>query len=191
MILMRAYKSILSSGTFNFDDANLTPNEAWLVDSQSAIGWPQILNGRFSVEWSRLQEMHIDEEKIDGRYFSGCTWTSKVTQHTWHSLHDLWKIRNTALHGEIFSESEATRRSRIEPIVRRIYARIYELPDSDPDMLRKPLDERLAHPLSIIETWLSIVQPAFEAARHRDTDVSMSDDEHSLDPLDTPPDQPG
>jgi hypothetical protein len=81
MILMRAYKSIISSGTFNLDDANLTPNEAWLVDSQSAIGWPQILFGCFSVEWSRLQEMHIDEEKIDCRYFSDCTWTTKVTQH--------------------------------------------------------------------------------------------------------------
>jgi hypothetical protein len=66
---MRAYKSIISSGTFNLDDANLTPNEAWLVDSQSAIGWLQILNGRFSVEWSRLQEMHIDEDKINGHYF--------------------------------------------------------------------------------------------------------------------------
>jgi hypothetical protein len=191
MILMRAFKSILHSGTFALDDATLTPNEAALVDSQTSIGWPQLLNGRFSVEWSRLQEIHIDEEKLDGRFYSGCTWTSKVTQHIWRSLHDLWKVRNTALHGDTFSESEATRRLRIEPLVRHLYARIYELPFSDRDMLRKPLDERLAQPLSIIETWLSIVQPAFEAARTSDDDSSQAEADHYMDSLDIPPDQPG
>jgi hypothetical protein len=42
---------------------------------------------------------------------------------------------------------------------------MYELPPSDCDMLRKALDERLTQLLSIIETWLSIVEPAFEAAK--------------------------
>jgi hypothetical protein len=72
--------------------------------------------------------MHIDKEKIDGRYFSGCTWTAKVTQHIWYLLHGLCKIRNTALHSDTFSESEATRRSHIEPIVWHLYTRIYEFP---------------------------------------------------------------
>jgi hypothetical protein len=181
----------MNTGTYTFDaDAQLTPHEARLVDSQNRIGWAQIIGGRFSVEWSRLQEMHIDEEKLDGRYFSGCTWTSKVTKHIWRALHDLWKVRNTALHGETFTENEATRRSRIEPLVRRLYERIYELPDSDRHMLRnKPIDERLAQPLSIIETWLSIVEPAFEAARYPDDD-SMVDDPLFTQATGTPPDSP-
>ena len=95
-------------------------NHHTLLDSQSSIGWSQILSGRFSVEWARLQELHIDEEKIDSRYFSGKTWSTKATQHIWCSLHDLWKVRNTALHGETFTESEATCRTRIEPLVRRL-----------------------------------------------------------------------
>ena len=35
-------------------------------------------------------------------------------------------------------------------------------------MIHKPLDERLKQPLSIIETWLSLIQPAFAAARTDD-----------------------
>ena len=85
------------------------------------------------MEWARLQELHIDEEKIDDHYFSGKTWSTKVTQHIWRLLCALWTVHNTALHGETFTESEATRRTRIEPLVRRLYRRIYELPPTNDD----------------------------------------------------------
>jgi hypothetical protein len=32
-------------------------------------------------------------------------------------------------------------------------------------MLRMPIEDRLKQPLSVLTTWLSIVQPAFEEAR--------------------------
>jgi hypothetical protein len=47
-------------------------------------------------------------------------------------------------------------------------------------MLCKPLDERLAQPLSIIETWLSIVKPAFEAAKYSSDEDSMREHEEEL-----------
>ncbi len=81
----------------------------------------------------------------------------------------LWKLRNTALHGVTFTESEATRRTRVEPLVRQLYNRIYEVNPSDRVMFTKPLDERLKQPMSIIETWLSLIQPAFDAALTDDT----------------------
>jgi hypothetical protein len=207
LLLLRAFNSIVLTGTCDFSDAQLSPDEAKLIESQNSIGWSQLLCGRFSVEWARIQQLHIDENKIDGRKFSGKTWSTKVTQHIWRSLHALWKVRNTALHGETFTESEATRRTRIEPLVRRLYGRIYELPPSDRDMLRKPLDERLAQPLSIIETWLSIVEPAFEAAKYNSDEDPMMEHEEDLNlsypdippyddtnldyPEDAPPLEPG
>ena len=132
-----------------------------------------MLYGRISVEWARIQDDYIAEQHYDGKYFSGPDWTSKVMLYIWRALHDLWKIRNTALHGVTFTENETTRHARIEPLVRQLYHRIYELAPSDRVMLRKPLDERLKQPLSIIETWLSIIQPAFAAAR---TDSDNDDD---------------
>jgi hypothetical protein len=86
----------------------------------------------------------------------------------------LWKLRNTALHGVTFTESEATRRTRVEPLVRQLYNRIYELNPSDRVMFTKPLDERLKQPMSIIETWLSLIQPAFDAARETSLTVPMT-----------------
>ena len=47
-------------------------------------------------------------------------------------------------------------------------------------MFTKPLDERLKQPLSIIETWLSLIQPAFDAARTDDAgDLSDRSDDSS------------
>jgi hypothetical protein len=45
-------------------------------------------------------------------------------------------------------------------------------------MLRKPLDERLNQPLSNIETWLSLVQPAFKVARNSDDDEAVEEDDY-------------
>ena len=56
---------------------------------------------------------------------------------------------------------------------------------SDQVMLRMPVDARLSQPLSTIETWLSVVLPAFEAARMDDTQDSASE---SAPDDDEPPD---
>jgi hypothetical protein len=179
LILLRAFTDVLSTGDSDFFGAQLDPDETQLVASQTSIGWSNILCGRFCVEWSQIQAKHIEEAQIDGRHFSGDQWTTKVIQHLWRALHSLWKLRNTALHGTTFTESEATRRTRIEPLVTRLYADIWRLDPADQVMLRKPLAERLQQPLSIIETWLSLVQPAFDAAEHSDADsvdMDESDD---------------
>ena len=44
-------------------------------------------------------------------------------------------------------------------------------------MLRTPLDDRLKQPLSVIETWLSLAQPAFAAACNSNSE----DDKENLD----------
>ena len=55
-------------------------------------------------------------------------------------------------------------------------------------MLRKPLNERLTQPLSIIETWLSIVEPAFEAAKcSSDKESMMNDEDYNPSYPDIPP----
>ncbi len=47
-------------------------------------------------------------------------------------------------------------------------------------MFTKPLDEWLKQPMSIIETWLSLIQPAFDAARTDDAgDLSDRSDDSS------------
>jgi hypothetical protein len=132
-----------------------------------------------------MQKQHLVDEEIDQKKFSAAHWTSKVHKYIWQRLHALWLLRNTALHGTTFQESEATRRSRITPLVLQLYERRLELAPSDQIMLRMPVDTRLSQPLSTIETWLSVVTPAFEAARLDDNQDSASE---SAPDDDDPPD---
>ncbi len=178
-ILVRAYKSVLATGDCDFAADTYSDEEQVLVDSQSRIGWPHILFGRLSTSCSQLQKLHIQTEELDEKKYSASRWTAKVHKYIWQRLHSLWLLRNTSLQGSTFTESEATWRTRIEPLVKRLYADIWRLDPTDQVMLRKPLAERLQQPLSIIETWLSLVQPAFDAAEHSDNDsvdMDESDD---------------
>jgi hypothetical protein len=88
-----------------------------------------------------------------------------VTKHIWQNLLALWLLRNKSLHGDTFQENEATQRSRILPLIERLYARQHELDENDRQALfTKPLANRLAQPLSVLTIWLSVAQPAFDEA---------------------------
>jgi hypothetical protein len=168
LIILRAFKSLLLSGACNFDDAVFSHDESLIVTSQAAIGWRHLVYGRCSSEWARLQEHHARAKKLDPKLFTGKSWTRKVIRYFWYAFQDLWKVRNTDLHGTTFAEGEPAKRAHLTPIVQHLYDHIHQLAPSDRVMLHKPIADRLKQPISVLATWLSIVQPAFDKSRIRD-----------------------
>jgi hypothetical protein len=183
ILLVRAFRSIVHTGTCDFADEALSNEERTVVDAQATIGWHHLLFGRLAVAWSTMQTQHVLTEKLDRGKFSGPVWTAKIIKHLWRALLAHWQVRNKALHGETYQENAFTKRARLQPLIRRLYARQHELPAFDRVMFRKPLEARLQQPLSVLTTWLSVVTPAFKEARI-DTD-SEADDEHSHGTPDT------
>ncbi len=141
----------------------LWDNEQSVIDSQSAIGWKHLIFGRLSSEWLRVQDEHVATEKLDSGKFSGKTWATQVIKHIWQRLQALWLLRNKSLHGDTFQANTATQRTRIAPLIERLYARQHDLDGLDRRALfNKPLATRLAQPLRVLTTWLSVAQPAFD-----------------------------
>jgi hypothetical protein len=134
-----------------------------------------MLYGRCSTKWARLQDVYARAENLDSKIFTGQSWTRKVTRYFWLAFQALWKVRNTDLHGTTFAESEPTRRARILPVVTNLYQHIHALAPSDRIMLCMPLAERLQQPTSVLTTWLSVVQPAFDEARIRE-DIDLDEE---------------
>ena len=125
-------------------------------------------------------------EKLNPKYHNGPAWTTKVIQHIWSALRALWTVRNTDLHGTTFYEGDATKRDRLHPLIRHLYAHIHKLDPVDRAMLCMPLEDRLKQPVSVLVTWLSVAQPAFEAARIRedpDSDMEADTLERELEEL--------
>jgi hypothetical protein len=177
-LLLKAYKSLLQTGTCSFPDASLSAAETSVVDSQELIGWHHLLFGRFSSEWAKIQGQHVDTEGLDKDKFSGSGWTAKIIKHIWRAIMAHWTVRNKALHGDTPLENEVTKRARLHPLITRLYARQDEVHYNDRSMFRKPLAERLQQPLSVLATWLSVVTPAFHRARSEvDSDYSTDDDD--------------
>ena len=88
-----------------------------------------------------------------------------VVKFIWQSSHLLWLERNNALHGLTLTDNEITQRSRIHPLVTEIYRCKDDLLPADQDILHVDLVTRLAQPLSIINTWLRMIQPAIAVAK--------------------------
>jgi hypothetical protein len=177
-IILRAFRDLTHSGSCSFTGTTLTEPEQSVVNSQATIGWQHFLFGRFSKEWSTAQRLHIVAADQNADKYSGSAWTAQIITHLWRAIHALWGIRNEALHGP--SNQATTKRDRIEPLISALYSRQLEIPLADQIMFRKPLNERLRQPLSVLNVWLSVATPAFHAAR-LDTD-NESDDEISIEP---------
>jgi hypothetical protein len=167
LIFLRAFKTLLRSGDCSFPDTDtFSDSEQAVIDSQTTIGWRHLLFGRLSSEWIRAQDAHVITAKLDPDKSSGATWATLVTKHIWQQLLSLWLLRNKSLHGETHAENETTKRTRLEPLIKRLYACQDELHLADRTVLfRKPLLDRLSQPLSVLTTWLSVAQPAFDTAR--------------------------
>jgi hypothetical protein len=76
------------------------------------------------------------------------------------------------------AKNEATQRTRLEPLIQCMYACQHKLTITDGMVLfRKTLVDRLDQPFSILTTWLSIAQPAFDAALFLAQDNPMDDND--------------
>lgn len=88
----------------------LFPNDVRaVICQQNSIGRRQLINGRFSVEWSRLEDDRYArlrvQRGIDDRR-SGHRWQIQLISKEWMKL---WKLRNEELQGR-----DATTRTRSE-----------------------------------------------------------------------------
>ena len=70
-----------------------------LLSEQSEIGWYQLFLGRFSLQWSILQQAHLSSRRpiVKGR--SGNHWTQSIATSILKDWLTLWTQRNQDRHG--------------------------------------------------------------------------------------------
>jgi hypothetical protein len=99
-------QDILVTGIHNwihrlpFPMTQYPPDWHELIDSQSQIGWKQLLLGRFSVKWLEYQAQHLRINKIPFTNFDhGIVWLSTLIIKIWNHCYTLWEFRNKDKHG--------------------------------------------------------------------------------------------
>jgi len=76
-----------------------------LINSQNNIGWDQFFKGRLSKLWRIIHLQHLKDKKCSiDCYNSGIGWTSTLIRIVFTHVHEVWRTRNLAKHGETLAE---------------------------------------------------------------------------------------
>jgi hypothetical protein len=175
-----------------------------LVREQNILGWRQLFNGRWSTEWTRLQQRYLNRhyDPIPDK-FAGTYWTSAHIDILWRGFRQLWEQRNGKVHGNDTSTRAEARRDKTHRELKALYSLRANMRHCDRDIFYPTAEEHLeAQPVWAIQNWLKIQVPmakhsAKEAARFAVRNVRTIwsyftvPDETPLNLIDPSPSGPG
>lgn len=162
-ILKTLLTSALDQWFCSLEDIWIDPREhpdslGNLIIEQNAIGWRQIFSGRFSREWSIVQQAQyhrLPPPQEGQRKRTGDQWQSQLIVTIWKAWDKRWIERNKALHGY----DAATRQHALRRDVRRQLDRIYQqrhlMEPSVQELLHPEPDDHQAQQLGTTRNWLA------------------------------------
>jgi hypothetical protein len=116
-------RELKGEDTSTLTDANL----ADLVASQAAIGWKQLLRGRFSNLWMEYQDEYLGFTKTTKN--NGSTWTTDVIDYLFKQWLELWKIRNEERYGMAAETGARAKKAQAHREVCQLYALKEHIPE--------------------------------------------------------------
>jgi hypothetical protein len=141
--------------------AFIPPAYHQLFKSQSAIGWNQIVNGRFSTDWITIHDQNPATRS------TGETWLIITIKALFQSVIRIWKARCNMNHGIDTESKRAQALLRLQPIVQQLYEQKNKLELPDQRIFSKSIDSLLEAPASIIENWIYKAKPLVKQGVHR------------------------
>jgi hypothetical protein len=132
-----------------------------LIDQQTSIGWRQIINGRLSSEWAKIQEEYYarQEEQNRQRKMTGKQWLSNIIGEIWEAWFRIWETRNQDIHGFDASTRTAAIKRQVESSLRDIYAVRHQLEPSVRELLEDEVEVHRNKPLWVNQNWLRVHGP--------------------------------
>ena len=125
---------------------------------QDAIGWRQLFNGRFSEEWSRLQDDYYatSATRQHDKRLTGAKWQATIIGVIWEHWDVLWEQQNQAVHGMDASTKSIAIRVEVDRTLSDLY-RMKELLDEPVQRLMRSSEaEHRREPLLTTRYWISV-----------------------------------
>jgi exonuclease III len=154
---------ILREGLLQFfrasslDPTLYSPRYQRLLKQQQAIGWNNLLRGKFSADWRYLQEQHCHRHHIKMTN-SQRQWLSKLLRTMWIRIHDLWSARNDDRHGRSSKEKSQASHQQAQRTIRALYLLRDKVLSEDQDIFYSDLDTHLQQPLRELNSWVTAHQ---------------------------------
>jgi hypothetical protein len=180
LILLQGICGALSNHRFQMNPDNREPSFRALVNSQNKIGWHQLLNGRFSKQWTQIQDQHLlDDIDNDHEKQSGDRWLKLTLHHMWTHLWKVWLNRNDDLHGHENDEKERKRIEQLRFRVLALHSKHDLLLACDKPIFDMPIDEPMKLKSGELSTWVRLVTATIKRAI-ADAEQHLHDTNHSI-----------
>ena len=135
-----------------------------LYSEQNAIGWNQLVYGRFTKRWSNLYTSWFEYNRIAPPK-TGQTWAVGILRIIWKHIIDLWLTRNEDQHGRDAAEHERKLRHRLTGHVFSLYAFRGDLPEHSRHIYNMSASLLLQKSTRQIQAWIHVATPFIHKAR--------------------------
>jgi hypothetical protein len=176
-------QDILVTGIHNwihglpFPTDQYPPDWQELIESQSQIGWKQLLLGQFSVKWLEYQAQHFRINNITFTNFNhGPLWLSTLIIMIWNHCYALWESRNKDKHGHALLEQVQQRMAVLYELKNRCF------PSDRSKWFHPALAEHITKEPHLYQqqAWLETYEPMIRCRIH-DRDSVTQQRLHTID----------
>ena len=129
-----------------------------LIIEQNAIGWRHIFSGRFSREWSKIQQAHYNRlpPPLEGqRKRTGDQWQAQLIVTIWKSWDKRWVKRNKAAHGHDATTRQQALRRDVQRQLEKIYRQRHLMEPSAQSLLHSSPTDHQDQQLATTRNWLA------------------------------------
>ena len=140
-----------------------------LIEQQNTIGWNQVFLGRFSWEWSDMQDAYYvtrpDYNPKKSR--KGAKWQILIIGRLWTQWYLLWESRNKDVHGADAKQSAEVERRNALRTLNDLYDLRNHYEPSAQDLLMKDIRDHSTRSTWNIKSWITINEPVLRTSYKR------------------------
>jgi hypothetical protein len=143
--------------TKSIDSTPYPPRYQRLLKQQHSIGWNNLIRGKFSEEWSYLQQQYCTRHNRTTSH-SQCQWLTKLLQTIWYRIHTLWLSRINDRHGRTSKAKSQASHQQSQRTIRSLYLLKDLVLSEDRDLFYDDVTAHLQQPLRELNAWVTTHQ---------------------------------
>ncbi|KAI2490364.1 hypothetical protein MHU86_24204 [Fragilaria crotonensis] len=141
-----------------------------LIRQQNEIGWHQLFLGRFSNEWSDVQDIYYAQKDAEAvhnkkkkKKNTGQRWQVHIIGLLWDQWWALWESRNRDLHGEDARSRAQAETREVHRTLRELYDYRARLSTEVQNLMYADVTEHFGRPLWVNKNWIAVHEPLIRA----------------------------
>jgi hypothetical protein len=139
-----------------------------LIQSQNSMGWRQILRGRLSVEWQRIQnKYYLQHRRKTAFKRTGERWQQQLIMVIWEDWFRLWTLRNGEVHGTTSATRAQAHRREVGRQLADIYASRTLMEPEVQQLLEEDQEKHMQRETHVTQNWLAMAGPVIRRSVRR------------------------